>query len=94
MPGIALLIGQQSARVNHPLVGLFKQAPFLNGQGEAVALVINRLDPRKQSRVQSDAVAMRGQFRADLDIDRIEPFGRVGASELVKNAAHASKHAA
>ena len=66
-----LLVGQFGAGTDKLAMGLFHQAQRFGVEVQRLAIVVERLDALEQCAVEQDAVAVRGQLRRNLHLDRL-----------------------
>src|SRR3546814_5660171 len=73
--------GQNGTVADEPGVIAFDQPHALRVQAERVALLVQRLDPGEQARVQADRVAVRGKLRSVLGAQLVAYVVGLGRSE-------------
>ena len=84
--GVLVGIRQRCARTDKRSIALLDQAELLRLESQRLTVVVDRLDPGKQLRVQDDGVALRGELRRVLRVDLLDGVVAVGGEQHVERA--------
>ena len=89
-----LLVVQPCAGANEIPMGFFEQTQLFGIKAQAIALLVERINPGEQIRVQQDRIAVRRQPRRHLALDLLAGIIGVGTDQVEEHRGHPRQHPA